>query len=1005
MSCWCDGDPNAPILIVGMAPGREELKEGRPFVGGSGRLLWGQLQKIGITRPTCYIVNTIGEWPLGSGGGPTKAQLDSWWERVDEAILRSKAKVMLLLGGDALKRMTGLVGGIESWRGYLVKPEDCQNLERMVEVEGVYKTNTKKHKKGDRKISKARVVARPAIPPTVEWIIPTLHPAGIMRSGLVSLPAFRADLLRLKRAVDGELEISDDHYQQVSVDILTHGPVAFDIETPMDSWAIERIGISTPEITWTAPWDSTAFHVTRRMLARPETLKVAQNLSFDYPRLEAAGVEINGPLWDTMLSGQLLQPDLPKSLNYLISLYLDTSRHKHLSEGNPAFYNAMDALRTRELQVVHKEALQLQGSLRLFEDIIMPAIPPLIRMTKRGIKVDEGRREEWLKELDVKVESLTEEWFGKTGVNPNSPKQIADFLYGKLGLPTQYNKYGGVSTDASALMQLRKECPTQQPMLDLLGELKRANKLRSTYARSPIGDDGFVHPQYLPANKDFDGKTTEGEASFTKGMAGTGRLAASNPNIANQPPEARRIFIPSRPDLELVEFDYSQIELRVAAALSGDRVLQDALEGDVHARTQELLKCDRVRAKNLMYGCVTMDTQALTLDGWKTYDELKIGDRILSYDPIGNYTLFLPIQELVYYESAPVIEMKANKWCTKTTPNHRWYGFRRTGRGPTRRCVREEFTTADITTEHNIITSAPCFNSIEETPVGGWTKQDTDWTSWLLRGTPAQRDAWLAGMVVGDGYQFKHGNHAVVQNQGKFCEAIKVAATLCGHQVRVEVHSAGVSHVRMLKKTHVTGQKLTKQYIGEHPVWCPKVNTGFWVMRQGETITITGNTIYGAGPRKLSMVLKTKGYDISEKECKELQTALANAYPKLFSWRATIVAEVGSRYKLQNPFGRVRYFIQGSKDAPAALDFLPQSTAADILWSVIPSLEAAALSLGGAILTTVHDSVLLEVPIGCDLKMIKEILEQPFNCVSPGFFVPTNLKRGRNWGEMREEEK
>jgi uracil-DNA glycosylase family 4 len=782
MSCWKDGNPESPILLVGMAPGRDELAADKPFIGGSGRLLWSQMKLAGMDRADCYIVNVIGEWPEATGGAPTKAQYDKWFDRVNDALLESKAKVMVLLGKDAFQRVTGLTGGIESWRGYLIEREDCVAIPRTVEEIVEYKSSGKGHKKGDPRAVRRKVAAPPPIPPLVRWVLPTLHPSGVMRSGMVTLPAFIADLRRVKRALDGELEVHPENYSNAPIALPAHKAVACDIETPMDSRAINRVGMATEDGTWTAPWDNRSREAVASLLKQKEVVKVFQNMSFDVPRLEESGVPIEGPFWDTMLSAQMLQPDLPKGLNYIISLYLDRKRHKHLSELEPAFYNAMDVKNTLHLYDIHKDLLEQQGSLKLFEETIMPAIPVLMRMTSRGLKVDESRRTEWLWELDVKAEKLFDWWEGRTGVNPSSPKQLSKYLYGTLGLTPQYNKYGGISTDAGAMAELKRLSPDHVELLDCLHQLKQTNKLRSTYARTALGGDGCVHPQYLPSNKDFEGKDMEGGTSFTKGMAGTGRIAASDPPIQQQPIEARKIFIPHSPDMILAEFDYSQIELRIAAALSGDKKLQEALEGDVHAATQAALKCDRVRAKNILYG-----------------------------------------------------------------------------------------------------------------------------------------------------------------------------------------------------------------------------------------------TLYGAGPRKLSMVLKTKGYNISERECKEMQDALSRTYKDLFLWRTKVVQRMSTSYSLRNPFGRTRYFLRGGADAPAGLDFLPQSTAADIFWSILVPVDEYTVNVGGALLAPIHDSILVELPsnpsnqlVGvCTgilpsdecrtaISTIKSLMQREFPNIAPGFRVPINVKVGRNWGEMVE---
>lgn len=779
MSCMIDGRPDAPILVVGMAPGREELVADRPFVGGSGRLLWALAKRGGWTRDDCYIVNVIGEWPAKSDGNPTQDQLDRYWEAFNDAVSLFSGSVVCCLGGVAFDRLTGIVGanrkaklrtGIEAWRGYLVSKDECFPHTRRVIRYEQYKTTTKLHKKGDPKVVKHRVVEVVPLSASVRWIIPSLHPAAVLRTGYRSIPALAADLARVGRAVHDELHISDVAYSSTP-SVGTNGDVvAIDIETRREANTdiIVRIGSASERGTWTRHWDNLARVGAESELNNPFKLKALHNMQYDIPRLDSEGIQMRGPWWDTMLASTVLQPDLPKGLNSVASLVLDTPRWKHLSDDEPEKYNAWDAQRTREICLYQQVELKRTGQYEWFVNGMMPALPVLMDMTKRGIRMDDARRIEWLAELSAKEQELEARWqIVSGGAHPGSPKQVANYLYGGLGLPVQYGKEGGQTTNVEALTALvswasgRPDAEQQRvlPVLNALLRYREVSKLRSTYTEHPLGDDGCIHPSYLPAAKDDDDK------EFGKGLAGTGRITSRDPNVQNQPKEARKLFVPHSADLILVEADYSQIELRIAAALSGDRALQEALKGDVHARTQQLLNCDRVRAKNVMYG-----------------------------------------------------------------------------------------------------------------------------------------------------------------------------------------------------------------------------------------------TIYGAGPRKLAKVLRAKGFPLTEIEARELQDALAKAYPALWAWRQHVVNEVAKTYHLTTPHGQRRYFFQGKKDAPAAIDFLPQATAAGITWKILPKLAQALAAFNAALLTLVHDSTLNEAlrkRLAETVKVLKGEMECEWPEIAPGFRVPVEVKVGENWGEMQ----
>lgn len=604
MSVMVDGSEDAPILIIGQSPGHTELAQDKPFVGGSGRLLWNIAREAGWGRESCRIINCIGETPEGAAGTPTKAQLEKYWDQFDDAVARSSCRVVVLLGGDALRRFSGLRGGIESWRGYLVRAEECLPLEHTRTVHTTYKTNTKTGKKvGDLRVIRQRVVQQCVLPPSLEWIIPTLHPAGVMRSGLVTLPAFAADLKRVGRALRGELKLGREQFDEFATISSGRSPIAFDIETSRVG-DIERIAFAEDIHSYSISWDGHARAVSTAELSKPGRVAIAHNIAFDLPRLESAGVSIKGNLFDTMLAAAMLQPDLYKGLNSVASLYLDTQRWKHLNEDQPARYNALDAIRTLELYSVLSSDLARSGQRELFEQTIMAAVPTLIRMSGRGLRMDTARRDSWTQELKAKQGALLDEWYARSGdTNPASPLQLKRLIYSQWGMEEKYDKYGGVTTNESALRELLLESPEHSQQLQCLLDLRGVGKELETYADTPVSNDGCIHPSYLPATKDDDRRDPEG-AAVGKGLAGTWRISARGPNIQNQPMEARKLYVPHRADGVLIECDYSQIEARIIAVLSGDQELTAAINSGhgLHAANAARLGIDSTRAKNGFYG-------------------------------------------------------------------------------------------------------------------------------------------------------------------------------------------------------------------------------------------------------------------------------------------------------------------------------------------------------------------------------------------------------------------
>jgi len=753
-----DGDPNAPILVVGMAPGREELVAGRPFVGPSGRLLWSCAQRAGFSRADCYTINTIGE-VQEDGSSPSERQFDLYWDLFDEAVRQSSARVVLCLGRDAFWRLTGTNGGILDWRGYILEPSDCRDpLVRHTLSTVPYKTNTKTHKKGDPRSIKIKVRSLPILPASLQHIIPTVHPSYVMRTGYKATAVLAYDIARVKRALDGQLAFSDLTYDTVPGPIGT-GPLALDIETSRSiighEW-INRIGVSTKAGTWTAPWNSETKGAIREHIHSGRLL-IGHNLAYDLPRLEADGVPSSGYLYDTMYACQTLQPDLPKGLNFVASLYLDTKRWKHKSESEPELYNALDVAQTFRLYQITKEELASTGQTAVFENM-MRGLPVLIEATKTGLKLDPARREAWLVTLYTQEGILRSQW---EALHPNisigSNPQLKKLFYQDLKLKIQFGDDRKPSTDETAIRRLQALYPDPHIGLSYLLAWRKVNKLRTTYAEVKLSGDGCVHPSYTATAKDKDERG--------KGMAGTGRIQARDPNIMQLPKEARKLYVPHDPKNIFIEFDYVQAELRVVAAVSGDAMLMQRLGGpDIHQLHADMWGCSRKEAKNVTYA-----------------------------------------------------------------------------------------------------------------------------------------------------------------------------------------------------------------------------------------------TMYGAGKEKLQTLFTKYGLTKTQKECQHLLDQFYSTYPTVKGWRDSVVAKVQAERRVVNPFGRARYFWAPNKDIPAALDFIPQSTVADIMWYSLPRISQHAKDFGGKLLTIVHDSYLFEIPklrARSWAATAASILEMPYHNIARGFYLPVSWGSGPNWGEI-----
>lgn len=169
-------------------------------------------------------------------------------------------------------------------------------------------------------------------------------------------------------------------------------------------------------------------------------------------------------------------------------------------------------------------------------------------------------------------------------------------------------------------------------------------------------------------------------------------------------------------------------------------------------------------------------------------------------------------------------------------------------------------------------------------------------------------------------------------------------------------------------------------------------------------------TNYGAGPKKISDTLKLDNVFIPEAECKRIQNGIAKTYSVMWAWRQVIASMCVNEGCVANPMGRVRYYYNGAGDITSAYDFVPQSTVADILWCVLRDVGRCAKRHGGRLLTTVHDSIVAQIPDGNQFAYAvetKAIMERRFDCVGPGFFIPVGVefaKPGMSWGDLEEME-
>lgn len=333
----------------------------------------------------------------------------------------------------------------------------------------------------------------------------------------------------------------------------------------------------------------------REIFAAENITKIGQNLKYDILMLSNYGIDVKGKLYDTMLAHYLIQPDLKHNLDLLCVQYLNYEKvttenligkkgknqqsMRSVAVEKLRDYSCEDADLTLQLKLAIDPELDKSEVREIFEQIEMPLIPVLANMENAGVKLNSSELRDYAVVLREQLIQLEKEIIELAGVefNVSSPKQLGIVLFEKLSIDTKAKKTKTkqYSTAEEVLSRLVDKHPIVQKILDFRG----LKKLLSTYVEA------------LPLL--VNTKTGKIHTSYNQAIAATGRLSSVNPNLQNIPirtlkgREIRKAFIPSDEEHIFLSADYSQIELRIMAALSEDEeMLQTFNEGkDIHSIT------------------------------------------------------------------------------------------------------------------------------------------------------------------------------------------------------------------------------------------------------------------------------------------------------------------------------------------------------------------------------------------------------------------------------------
>jgi DNA polymerase I len=333
----------------------------------------------------------------------------------------------------------------------------------------------------------------------------------------------------------------------------------------------------------------------RELFENENIMKTGQNMKYDILMLKQYGIDVKGPLFDTMLAHYLIQPEWKHNLDYLCENYLHYTKiptsdligpkgknqitMRSVDTGKLCNYACEDADLTFQMKKYLEPLLEKNHLSGLFHDLEMPLIHVLAKMESAGVTLDTIALKEYGVELRKKLIALEEEIISMAGIsfNLSSPKQLGEVLFERLNIDpnAKLTKTKQYSTNEEVLIQLKDKHPIVLKILDFRG----LKKLLNTYVD--------VLPDLI------DPQTGKIHTSYNQAIAATGRLSSNNPNLQNIPirdedgREIRKAFTPSDKNHLFLSADYSQIELRIMAALSQDPQLMEAFRNnqDIHAIT------------------------------------------------------------------------------------------------------------------------------------------------------------------------------------------------------------------------------------------------------------------------------------------------------------------------------------------------------------------------------------------------------------------------------------
>lgn len=565
-----EGPKECLMCLVGEAPGADEVAEGKPFCGMSGKLLNQKLHLAGISRTDCYVTNVVKTRPSSNdfsiywrGIYPTK-ELMEWRDKLLNELYEVKTNIIVALGANALWALTGKTQ-IGKWRGSLLQVY-IQHPDRL----------------GPTKTFK---------------VIGAYHPAAALREPTFGF-VLGIDLKKaLRESSSPELCIPERNLwirptlmdiAHLTKESYSASEIAFDIETAYGtitciSFSFDKSkGISIPlTLSYWGHELRYILKMVRNILCETNALKVGQNMSYDIQYLaRILGIFPKKPWFDTMVAQHSCYSELPKGLAFLASVYTNEPYYKddfktwNTDKTNNEVlweYNARDAAVTLECSHSLKSEIQECGAKDTF-DFSMRLLEPLLYMMLKGIRVDQNAIKTHRTLYDQKIQELEAKFKSKFGdVNPRSPKQMQELAYKTLKLKPVMKK-GRPTADAKALEKLS----IHSPDIAIAAQIRSEKTIVSNFLEMEVDKvDGRLRCSFNATG------TETRRLSSSESVWGTGR------NLQNIPKKVRDIFVPDEGKI-FIEADLAGAESRVVAYMScdpGSIKIFETPEANIHTYT------------------------------------------------------------------------------------------------------------------------------------------------------------------------------------------------------------------------------------------------------------------------------------------------------------------------------------------------------------------------------------------------------------------------------------